>query len=365
IMYLVLKNISSVLGVLRQGIGILTPIWIGIVLAFLLNLPLKFFEKILFPRSKKPIVAKLRRPLSLAISYLVFFAVLALILFMLIPQLIEMVKILSDAIPTFFFNAEQWLGQRAEEIPRLGELLKTADRDWHDMGETMVNFLMSGTNTIFSSAINLLISVFNITLDFILGLFLSIYLLLGKNKLKSQLKRVSYAFLNNKRAKRLIEVGSLINATLSSFVSAELLQASILGVLCFIGMLIFRFPFAPMISVLIGITALVPLVGSFVGTGIGAFMIFMISPIRALWFVVFIIILQQLEGNIIYPKIVSDSIGLPALWVLVAVILGGSLMGILGMLISVPLSSVVYVLFKEATASRLKKKKEPLLNDQI
>ncbi len=226
------------------------------------------------------------------------------------------------------------------------------------MGETLVNIFTSGTTTLFNSAINLLVSIFNLTLDFILGLFLSIYILLGKEKLKSQLERVLNAFLKERQAKKIIKVGSLTNKTLSNYITGQLLQALLLGLLCFIGMLIFRFPFAPMISVLIGITALIPLVGSLVGTFIAAFMIFMISPIKALWFVVFIIVLQQLDNNLIYPKIMGNSIGLPALWVLAAVTLGGSLMGILGMLISVPLFSVLYVLFREATAAREKKKAE-------
>lgn len=358
IMYLILKNISEVIRAVRHGIGILTPIWIGIVLAFLINLPMKFFERLFLPKSEKPIVAKVKRPLALALSYLVFFAVLALILFMLIPQLIELVKILSTAIPAFYINAERWISELSEDIPRLEEILQSLDMDWKNMGETLVNIFTSGTTTLFNSAINLLVSIFNLTLDFILGLFLSIYILLGKEKLKSQLERVLNAFLKERQAKKIIKVGSLTNKTLSNYITGQLLQALLLGLLCFIGMLIFRFPFAPMISVLIGITALIPLVGSLVGTFIAAFMIFMISPIKALWFVVFIIVLQQLDNNLIYPKIMGNSIGLPALWVLAAVTLGGSLMGILGMLISVPLFSVLYVLFREATAAREKKKAE-------
>jgi predicted PurR-regulated permease PerM len=358
IMYLILKNISEVIRAVRHGIGILTPIWIGIVLAFLINLPMKFFERLFLPKSEKPIVAKVKRPLALALSYLVFFAVLALILFMLIPQLIELVKILSTAIPAFYINAERWISELSEDIPRLEEILQSLDMDWKNMGETLVNIFTSGTTTLFNSAINLLVSIFNLTLDFILGLFLSIYILLGKEKLKSQLERVLNAFLKERQAKKIINVGSLTNKTLSNYITGQLLQALLLGLLCFIGMLIFRFPFAPMISVLIGITALIPLVGSLVGTFIAAFMIFMISPIKALWFVVFIIVLQQLDNNLIYPKIMGNSIGLPALWVLAAVTLGGSLMGILGMLISVPLFSVLYVLFREATAAREKKKAE-------
>lgn len=358
IVYLILKNISEVIGAVRHGIGILTPIWIGIALAFLINLPMKFFERLFLPKSEKPIVAKVKRPLALALSYLVFFAVLALILFMLIPQLIELVKILSTAIPAFYINAERWISELSEDIPRLEEILQSLDMDWKNMGETLVNIFTSGTTTLFNSAINLLVSIFNLTLDFILGLFLSIYILLGKEKLKSQLERVLNAFLKERQAKKIIKVGSLTNKTLSNYITGQLLQALLLGLLCFIGMLIFRFPFAPMISVLIGITALIPLVGSLVGTFIAAFMIFMISPIKALWFVVFIIVLQQLDNNLIYPKIMGNSIGLPALWVLAAVTLGGSLMGILGMLISVPLFSVLYVLFREATAAREKKKAE-------
>lgn len=358
IIYLGLNNISAVLGVLKQGIGIITPLLLGAALAFILNVPMKLIERLFFPRSQKPLILRLRRPLAILITYVLFFAVLLLVLFLMIPQLIKTVSILSAAIPKAYLNIEQWVIEKAREIPQLQEWLSLIKLDWQSIGNNIVEFLKSGSSVILGSTVYIIKSIFSGTLNFILALFFSIYTLAGKERLKSQLERVLHAYLSKEKAERTIEIAALVNKTFSGFVTGQLAEAAILGMLCFIGMLIFGFPFAPMTSVLIGITALIPLLGAFIGAGIGAFMIFTVSPVKAFWFIVFIIVLQQLEGNLIYPRVVGSSVGLPAIWVLAAVTIGGSLMGITGMLLSVPLSSILYALFREAVRVRLNKKGE-------
>ncbi|HPT77974.1 MAG TPA: AI-2E family transporter [Candidatus Atribacteria bacterium] len=358
IIYLGLSNISSVIGVLLKGMGIVTPLLLGAALAFILNVPMRLIERLIFPRSKKPLIIRVRRPLAILITYVLFFAVLAMVLFLLIPQLVNTVSILSAAIPAAYLNIEKWVIEKAQEIPQLQEWLSLIKLDWQSIGNSLADVLKKGSSVILGSTVYIIRSILSGTMTFVLALVFSIYALAGKERLRSQVERILKAFLPREKAERTLEIGALVNKTFTGFVTGQLTEAAILSMLCFIGMLIFGFPFAPMISVLLGFTALIPLIGPIIGVGIGAFMIFMISPVKAFWFIVFIIVLQQLEGNLIYPRVMGSSVGLPAIWVIAAVTIGGSFMGITGMLLSVPVSAVLYALFREAVRSRLHKSKE-------
>ena len=224
--------------------------------------------------------------------------------------------------------------------------------DWNKI----TSFIQNGATNVISSTFNAAASVVNGTINFFLGLIFAFYLLSQKEKLMVQTKRFLYAFFPEKKMDSILRVGSLANKTFSNFISGQCTEAVILGVLCFIGMSVFRFPYALMISVLVGFMSLIPIFGAFIGVAIGAFLILMVSPLKALWFVVFFIVLQQVEGNLIYPRVVGNSIGLPAIWVLVAVIVGGSAMGILGMILFIPLCSVLYALLREAVPKKLSEK---------
>ena len=207
-----------------------------------------------------------------------------------------------------------------------------------------------------SSTVSVASSVIGGVVNFILAFTFSIYVVHQKERLGSQAKRLLYAYLPEARSDRIIEILSLSHKTFSNFITGQFTEAIILGALCFVGMSIFRFPYALMISVLVGFTALIPIVGAFIGTIVGALLIVTVSPIQALWFILFILVLQQIEGNLIYPRVVGTSVGLPGIWVLVAVTAGGSLYGIVGMLFSVPVSSVLYCLLRETVRRRVKER---------
>ncbi len=364
IIYLGLNNISAVLGSLQKGIRIGMPLLLGAALAYILNVPMKLIERLFFPRSQKPLVIRIRRPLAILITYLLFFAVLFLVLFLLIPQLVKTVSILSAAIPVAYLGIEKWVIEKAQEIPQLQEWLGMIKLDWQSIGNSLVEFLKSGSSVLLSSTVYILKSLFSGTLTFVLALVFSIYALAGKEKLRAQVERTLKAFLPGKKAERTLEIGALIHRTFTGFVTGQLTEAAILGFLCFIGMLVLGFPFAPMISVLFSIFTLIPLIGPVIGAGIGALMIFTISPVKAFWFIVFIIVLQQVEGNLIYPRVVGRSVGLPPMWVLAIVTIGGGLLGITGILLAVPLASVLYTLFREAVNVRLLKKLESASGDE-
>lgn len=359
VVYLGLQNISSVASVFKTGLGIITPLLFGTALAYILNVPLRLIERILSIFDKRRIMLKIKRPISIFLTFMLVAAILFLVMFLLIPQLGSAFESLSETeiIPKFFKRIPDWVRYWSDRFPQLEEWLVTLEIDWNSMGDNIINFVKNGTSSLVASTLSAISSVFSIAFNFIIGLIFSIYALANKEKLLGQAKRILYAYLPEPRADRLVYIGNLSNKTLSNFITGQLAEAVIIGLLCFIGMSIFRFPFALMSSVLVGFTALIPLFGAFIGTAIGAFMILMIDPLGALWFIVFILILQQIEGNLIYPRVVGTSVGLPAMWVLVAVTLGGSVMGLVGMLIFVPLSSVLYTLFRESVSDRLMAKR--------
>lgn len=359
VVYLGLQNISSVASVFKTGLGIITPLLFGTALAYILNVPLRLIERILSIFDKRRIMLKIKRPISIFLTFMLVAAILFLVMFLLIPQLGSTFESLSETeiIPKFFKRIPDWVRYWSDRFPQLEEWLVTLEIDWNSMGDNIINFVKNGTSSLVASTLSAISSVFSIAFNFIIGLIFSIYALANKEKLLGQAKRILYAYLPEPRADRLVYIGNLSNKTLSNFITGQLAEAVIIGLLCFIGMSIFRFPFALMSSVLVGFTALIPLFGAFIGTAIGAFMILMIDPLGALWFIVFILILQQIEGNLIYPRVVGTSVGLPAMWVLVAVTLGGSVMGLVGMLIFVPLSSVLYTLFRESVSDRLMAKR--------
>jgi predicted PurR-regulated permease PerM len=283
-------------------------------------------------------------------------AIVVLVILLLVPQLEKTMEILTTIVPEFFRGMPDWESRLYETFPDLEQWLEALDVDWNNIGNRILEFIKNGTSTLVGSTFSAISYVFGIAFNLVIAFVFAINVLANKERLVKQVKRLLYAYLPEPKADRAVYIGALTNKTFFHFVTGQLTEAAILGLLCFIGMLIFRFPFAPMASVLIGITALIPLFGAFIGTGIAAFMILMVDPMKAVWFILFIIILQQFEGNVIYPRVMGNSLGLPAMWVMVAVTLGGSTMGIVGMLIFVPLFSVIYTLIREAVGGRLDRK---------
>lgn len=346
-----LFNLSEVFLAISHVLSLLSPLWIGIGIAFVINLLVKFFETKIFKIKKMP--QKLKRILSIILSFIIILTIITALIFLIQPQLTASIALLSKNAPSYTEKIYNFLYSTAEKIP-FGDLQsQLLTLDWQSLLQSSTTFLSNMMSSILSLTKNI---TSGIVTTFI-ALIFSIYLLLDKEKLIEKIKKCLYALLPTKKAELLIHIGNISNSTFSNFVSGQLLEALILGTLCFIGMTIFRFDFAVLISTLIGITALIPVFGAFIGAIIGAFILFLNSPLSALCFIIFIIILQQIEGNIIYPKVVGTSLGLSGLWVLFAITLFGSAYGIIGILLGIPLFAVFVELFNEYIDKKLKFKR--------
>lgn len=327
------------------------PIITGFVIAYILNILMSFFEKHYFKKhSGKKLVQKSRRAVCLATSLLTLAAILSLVIWLVIPELFSCISLLITKLPSLI--EQLYSNELARKLLPEDTLSSLASTDWKEYIIRAFNIIVSGAgniaHTIFSAVASVFTGIFNALLSFIFA----VYVLLAKDRLKKQFRRLMDSYLHEKTKNRLLHVLSVFNKSFHRFIVGQCIEAVILGVLCTIGMLIFRFPYATMIGTLVGFTALVPIAGAFIGAGIGAVMIFTVSPVKAVLFVLFIIVLQQLEENLIYPKVVGKSVGLPSIWVLAAITVGGGVMGILGMLIGVPIAAALYRLLRENLIKR-------------
>ncbi|MBQ3133291.1 MAG: AI-2E family transporter [Clostridia bacterium] len=351
LLFLAIYYWNAVSGFLSVLIGATAPLVIGLVIAFILNILMSFYERHYFPkRADKPAVARSRRPVCLAAAFLTLVAIVAAVVWLVIPELVSCLKFLAAEIPpalTAMLQNESLRSWLPENF-----LAQLATVDWESITKTAIDFFASGIGDAANTVVAAITSVFSgITTAFI-GLIFSFYLLASKERLQGQCLRVMKHYLRPSWTEKLLYVLHVANENFRGYIIGQCTEAVILGVLCMIGMLICGFPYAGMIGALVGFTALVPIAGAFIGAIVGAVMILTVSPLKAVLFVVFFVVLQQLEGNLIYPRVVGKSIGLPALWVLVGVTVGGSLMGIGGMLLAVPLLSVIYRLIREDMARR-------------
>lgn len=356
ILYFVLNQSGNVVKVLQFFIGLLMPVIVGLCIAFIANVPLRFFERKLFGLqfwADNRYVKKLKRPLSITLSFLFILGIILFVIFMVVPEFVRTVATFTEQIPVFFRKVQVWVNDLMKQYPNLASSVIALDLDWNSIGTNVLKFVQSGASSVLNSTISVATSVFSVAFNFVIGFVFAIYFLLDKETLVRQLRKILYAFSSEKRGDYVVYVGKVSNKVFSNFITGQCTDAVILGGLCYIGMLIFQFPYALMISVLVGFTALIPVFGAFIGAFIGAFLILVTNPIQAVWFIIYLVILQQIEGNLIYPRVVGTSVGLPALWVLFAVTVGGSAMGVLGMLVGVPLCSVLYTLFREAVYHRL------------
>ena len=356
--YVFIQNFSSVWNGLSIIVSSFAPIIIGICIAFVVNLPMSFIEKKLFPdkaTSKHKWLNKIKRPVSLILGWLFILAIFTIFLMLIIPELYKAIMNFSQLLPyytdSFIYNFTQWLDSL--NINTMG--LK--DFDWNSLSLKIADSLESAGTALFGKTVTITTGVFSSILNIILGFVFSCYFLLSKESLINQLTKLYSSIVKPKAFDNTMVVLSLTSDTFSKFLVGQCTEALILGILCYIGMCIFRIPYPIMISSLIAITALIPIFGAFIGTAIGAFVILLISPIKALWFIIFIIILQQLESNLIYPKVVGKSVGLDGVWVLLAVTLGGRFFGAIGLLVSVPIFSVIYCLIKAFVHTKIENNK--------
>ena len=353
VLYWLLHETERFQSVWKQLYGILSPFVLGAALAFILNVPMRAFERWLRGVKKDG----LRRALAMLLTFLAIGLVLFGVFRLLIPQLVETFNSLVPKLVEFFSRMEQKFRAFLEANPEMLEWVyaNTAleSVNWGDLIQKAATVLSNSVSVIASGAFSAVGNVTGALVDVIIGLVFALYCLGCKEKLVRQGKKLLYAFLPEGIGDETLRIMRLTNSTFSGFISGQCLEAVILACLFAVAMAIFRMPYISLICVLIGVTALVPMVGGFVGCFFGAFFILVNDPVQALIFIIMFLVIQQIEGNLIYPKVVGNSIGLPGMWVLVAVSVGGDLMGVAGMLIMIPVTSVIYALLREITNKRL------------
>ena len=365
VLYLGLQNLGTVVRGLSWLLGILSPLLIGFGIAFVLNVPLTVLEDRFFPIlpwQNSRLFQKIRRPLAIGISLLLTVGLLLLLLLLIFPQLRSSAFSLAQVLPEYLEDLRNF---SSSFLGKWGISPRFLDRLFLDEAklEELITSLFSQEDASLAdavgSAVNLATSLIHGFVNLVFGFTFAMYMLYSKESLSYQIKKILLAVLPETAVERIFSLSSLSFEVCSRFVAGQCAEALIIGVLCYLGMLLFGFPYAPMVSALVGFTALIPVIGAFLGTAVGVLLIFMVSPTQAFWFVIFIMVLQQVEGDWIYPRVVGKSIGLPSLWVLAAITIGGSVAGILGMLLGVPLCSILYCLLREAVNGRLREKMTP------
>jgi len=357
----VVHNLNGMRRWATSAVGMLAPIIIGFAIAFVINIPVSVIERNLLKERKGRffgLLHRFRRPISIAISFVVVIAILVTVVGIVVPQFTSALIGAISKLQPLVEQLRVYLTEYEDEAPELVRWINSFNINWDGIKNQITNSLKNGIVPAVNFVTTAATSVFGTTTNLILGIILSINVLSIKEKLARQAKSVVRAYIKGERAERIIEIGRMTQGMFTSFIGGQITEALILAGLCYVGMLIFRFPYAFLISVVVGVTAMVPIFGAWAATGIGAILILTVKPVMALWFVVFFVILQQIEGNMIYPRVVGTKVGLPAMWVLIAITIGGGTMGVSGMLLSVPTCAVVYTLIRESVKKRTGEKGE-------
>ena len=341
---LCVKYSDTVFGLIVLLFDTLKPLWFGFAIAYVLDILMKKLERIYFPHRKDAWVGRTRRPVCVFASIFIVLFVAVFLILLVVPALGDSIYVLTKDIPKAFVRFQKWLSALAAQagFSQIQEFVNSLKIDWNDLYNKLSGILSRGIGSIFTSAFSVANLIASFTITGVVAVIFAIYMLFQKENLKRQIKKAAGVYLPQKWRGVAEEFLHLAHDTFTSFISGQVLEAFILGTLCGVGMFILRLPYALMIGVIVGVSALIPVMGAYIGAILGAFMILTISPLKALVFLVFLVILQQVEGNVIYPRVVGGSIGLPGIWVLAAVTVGGGLMGVPGMLIGVPLSATLY-----------------------
>ncbi len=353
-----LWKFDVMLDVLKEIWSILFPFVLGGVIAFVTNVPMSFLEKKIFTKVKKEnkAVGKLARPISLLLTIVLGIGVIALVMFGVIPQLTRTMGTLVMSISDFIPQMQSWIREFAHNNQ---EIMKLVDQVQFHPDQAIkwgISFLGNGAGNMMNTTVSAVGSIVSGVATFFIAFSFSCYILFQKEKLHIQIRKVFFAFLPKEKAEAFLRICSLTYRTFANFLTGQCLEAIILGCMFCVTLSILRMPYALLIGVLIAFTALVPIFGAFIGCAVGSFLIFMVSPKQAILFIIVFLVLQQIEGNLIYPHVVGESVGLPSIWVLAAVTIGGNLMGIVGMLVFIPLLSVLYTIFREFVYLRLKER---------
>ena len=359
VLVLLLMKIDQVWGAVSTVAGTVAPVLYGIVVAYILNVFVHFFEDVVFKpfkRSKSKAWARVRRPLAVALAYLVVALVVVFIAAFIIPGLIESMGVLADTVqqtvPGYVVAAMNWLNKFATEndLAFLTDFLRNFN--WGDFLSRFSEVAQSFISSLVGVTINVASGVFAA----VMALIFSVYMLMGKEKLLRGVRSTMLAFLPKAPARKVTQVATLTNRVFFNFIRGQLLECVILGSLCYVGMSILRLDYALLISSVVAIGALIPILGAYIGAAVGVLILLLVHPIDALIFLIFLLVLQQVEGNMIYPRVVGSSIGLPPLWTLFAVVFWGGVLGVAGILFGTPATAVVYRLFRSSVRTRLRAK---------
>ena len=369
LLYTAAQNLASVYGAVRTVWRVFGVVITGLAMAFVLNVPLKLFENRVFygmSEDRRPLVRKLRRPVSLVFALVVSLGLIGILIAVVLPQLTATVAEVAARLPEYISSAVNWLNDFLAGFGIEIESLKNFTVDWEKVFSELTTYLKEGSanvegSTVVDTVTGVGTSVVSTVMNTFLGLVVAVYILAQKERIGRFTRRCIDAFLPQKAASGLARIASMASETFSNFVAGQLADSCILGILCYICMRIFRFPYPEVISVVIGVTSLVPMVGSFIGEVIGALLILIVSPIKALLFIVMVLAIQQVDGAFIYPRIVGKSVGLPGVAVFCAVIVGGNVAGVLGSLLGVPVCALLYALLREAVDARQKRRESAVV----
>lgn len=369
LLYTAAQNLASVYGAVRTVWRVFGVVITGLAMAFVLNVPLKLFENRVFygmSEDRRPLVRKLRRPVSLVFALVVSLGLIGILIAVVLPQLTATVAEVAARLPEYISSAVNWLNDFLAGFGIEIESLKNFTVDWEKVFSELTTYLKEGSANVDGSSVvdtvtGVGTSVVSTVMNTFLGLVVAVYILAQKERIGRFTRRCIDAFLPQNAASGLARIASMASETFSNFVAGQLADSCILGILCYICMRIFRFPYPEVISVVIGVTSLVPMVGSFIGEVIGALLILIVSPLKALLFVVMVLAIQQVDGAFIYPRIVGRSVGLPGVAVFCAVIVGGNVAGVIGAMIGVPVCALIYALLREAVDARLRRREEKLV----
>lgn len=350
ILFLCIHYWDAFTGVLRLGIGAAAPLLTGCVIAYIINILMSFYEKHYFPSSGQKLIGKSRRLVCMIGAFLTLVLIVAFLVGMVVPEIVACIRLLLAKVP----GVLNYLVDLLASVDVLPETVESFlnDINWKETVTKLLNLLYQGVGGTFNLAAGMLTSVVSGAMNLLIGFIFSIYLLLGKDRLKNQLDRLMGQYIRPRLNLRIHYLCSVLDDCFHRYIVGQCTEAVILGALCTLGMLLFQFPYATMIGAVIGFSALIPVAGAYIGGAVGFLLIFTASPAKAVLFLVYLVILQQLEGNLIYPRVVGTSIGLPGLWVLAAVTVGGGILGISGMLLGVPVTAAVYRLIRTDLTKR-------------
>lgn len=353
-------NIKEVVALINFIIRIISPFVWGGAIAFVMNIPMKGIERRLLGKWKGKLADRFKRTVSIILSYVFIIFVISFVVMTVVPQLGKTIMEIGNKMPAFFNRVYTDLEKMFAENPQIIDFLNDLQLekfDWKSILSNVIAFLQSGVGSMLTSTFSVASSIIGGVTNVVISFIFSFYVLAQKEKLGNQGERILKAYCSEKVYKYVRKVLSILSNNFSSFISGQCLESIILGSMFIITLTIFQIPYALLIGVLIAFTALIPVVGAFIGCAVGAFLILVDSPMKALIFIIIFLILQQIEGNLIYPHVVGNSVGLPSIWVLAAVTIGGSLMGVMGMLMFIPLVSTVYILLRDDVNARNEKKR--------